>query len=248
VSGGGRGSGAQPAATAGRGPSREAEPGGPVAPEVAGPAVTAVVVAESPVPGCLATLAPLLADAARAALQVVLVRRAAAWAVATAPGRAVLALAGEPPAGLADRLPAGVAIVAGEAGAAAGPAGAALVRAAAGRFGDGRVLVAGAAWPRLGAEHAAAALGDLAAGAASVFGPALDGGAYLVGLAEPVADLLLLPAGPAGLPRALELARGLGHEVGLLRHERALATPDDAAAFVADPLLAPELRAALTGA
>jgi len=30
VSGGGRGSGAQPAATAGRGPSAEAEPGGPV--------------------------------------------------------------------------------------------------------------------------------------------------------------------------------------------------------------------------
>ena len=209
--------------------------------------VTAVVVAEAPAPGCLPGLAPLLSELARVELQRLLVARAAAWAAAAAPGRAVLALAGEPPDGAA-ALPGGVEIVARPVAAAAGAAGAPLVREAARRFGDGGVLVAGAAWPRLGPEHAAAALADLAAGAGSVFGPALDGGAYLVGLAEPVPELLGLPAGPAGLPRALEVARGLGHEVGLLRHERALATRHDAAAFLADPLLARELRAALATA
>jgi hypothetical protein len=226
----------------GEGAAAGAEPwrGGPAA------AVTAIVVAEAPAPGCLAGLAPQLAETPRVEVQLALLRRAVAWALATAPGRAVVALTGEPPAGLSDRLPDGVAIVAGEPASAAAPDAAALVRAAAERFGEGPVLVAGAAWPRLGPQHAAAALADLSAGAASAFGPALDGGAYLVALAQPVPELLLLPAGPAGLPRALELARGLDHEVGLLRHERALATTDDAAAFLADPLLAPELRVALT--
>jgi len=109
-------------------------------------------------------------------------------------------------------------------------------------------VVAGAAWPRLGRGHAAAAYSDLRAGARAVFGPALDGGAYLVAVPDRATDLLSLPEGPAGLPRALETARTRGDEVGLLRHERELATPADAAAFLADPLLAPELRAALAGA
>ncbi len=46
----------------------------------------------------------------------------------------------------------------------------------------------------------------------------------------------------------LEQARALGASVGLLRHERVLATPDDAAALAADPLVDPELRAALSAA
>ena len=45
----------------------------------------------------------------------------------------------------------------------------------------------------------------------------------------------------------LERARRLGAEVGMLRHERLLVTPDDAAALLADPLLPAELRAALAG-
>ena len=44
----------------------------------------------------------------------------------------------------------------------------------------------------------------------------------------------------------LERARALDASVGLLRHERALTTPDDAAALAADPLVDPELRAALS--
>jgi hypothetical protein len=44
---------------------------------------------------------------------------------------------------------------------------------------------------------------------------------------------------------ALEAARTRGEEIGLLRHERALAGVEDAEAFLADPRLAPEVRAAL---
>jgi hypothetical protein len=47
----------------------------------------------------------------------------------------------------------------------------------------------------------------------------------------------------------LQRAGEVGAEVGLLRHERLLLTPDDAAAFLADPLLDRAVRAALaTGA
>jgi hypothetical protein len=231
---------------------------------------TVVVLADAPDGECLPGLADLLAGDARARLQRLLVRRAAAWAAAAAPGRVVLAVAGGGSEGLGIELPTGIAVVASR-GSSAGPGSATLVEAAraaagssgpvagpgsatpveaarAGAGGPGPLVLAGAAWPRVGAGHAAGALEDLAAGAAMVFGPALDGGAYLVALAPPLPARIELPAGPAGLPRALEAARGSGREIGLLRHERALAGPDDAAAFLADPLLAPELRAALRGA
>ena len=74
----------------------------------------------------------------------------------------------------------------------------------------------------------------------------LDGGAYLVALAAPEPELLALPPAPAGLARALEDVRDRGQEIGLLRHERRLATPDDAAAYLADPLLGADVREALT--
>jgi glycosyltransferase A (GT-A) superfamily protein (DUF2064 family) len=194
--------------------------------------VTAIVVAAAPVPGCLPGLAPLLDAHARARLQARLIERAAAWAAAAARGRAVLVLEGASGERLDATLPPGVEVV---------------DAASRGDAVDGPLLLAGAAWPRLGPEHAAAAWSDLEAGAGAVFGPALDGGAYLVALARPDADLLTLPRGPAGLPRAIEAAQAHGHEVGLLRHERGLAGPDDAAAFLADPLLADDLRALLRG-
>jgi glycosyltransferase A (GT-A) superfamily protein (DUF2064 family) len=190
--------------------------------------VTAIVVAAAPVLGCLPGLAPLLDEDARARLQARLIERAAAWAADAARGPAVIALEGA----TANRLvlPAGVEVV--DASTLADVA-------------DGPLLLAGAAWPRLGREHADGAWADLDAGAVGVFGPSLDGGAYLVGLRRAVPELLALPRGPAGLPRALEAARIHGDEVGLLRYERQLAGRDDAAAFLADPLLASDLRALL---
>jgi hypothetical protein len=220
--------------------------------------VTAVVVAEAPAPGCLPGLSDLLDAEGRIRLQRALIRRAARWAAAAARGRAILVLAGE--AGSA-RLAGGPRD--GGAGDPFGLAGdpdgalwtavvsgpsenlSALVQNAV--QASGPLVVAGAAWPRLGPWHASGAWADLDAGIGAVFGPALDGGAYLVALAAPERELLGLPARPAGLMRSVEAARAHGHEVGLLRHERGLVTGDDAAAFLADPLLDPELRAALGG-
>lgn len=192
--------------------------------------MTAIVVADAPGPECLPGLAPLLGPDARARLQTALIARAASWAAAAARGRAVLVLAGESTDALAAEPPPGVEVLHGVAPS---------------RLATGPVLLAGAAWPRLGPEHAAAAWSDLDAGAVAAFGPALDGGAYLIALARPAPEQLALPVGPAGLPRAIEAARVHGDEIGLLRHERALVAPDDAVAFLADPLLDADLRALL---
>jgi glycosyltransferase A (GT-A) superfamily protein (DUF2064 family) len=202
--------------------------------------VTVAIVAEAPGPGCLPGLAPILGPESRGRLQLLLVARAVRWALAAARGGQVaLALAGEPAADVAATLPAGVRVLAGSR------AGEALELVDAGLAPP--LLIAGAVWPRLGAEHAAAAWADLDAGADAVFGPALDGGAYLVGFAQPAPELLALPGGPTGLARAMEVARERGWELGLLRHERALTGVDDAAAFLADPRLHPDVRAALRG-
>jgi glycosyltransferase A (GT-A) superfamily protein (DUF2064 family) len=125
--------------------------------------------------------------------------------------------------------------------AAAGPA------EAVAHVGRGPLLVARSDCPRLGPEHAAAAVADLRAGCDLSVGATLDGGWYLLGLGEPRDDLLDLAAAADGSTGAL-LARagGLRAEVGMLRHERALATPGDVAALLADPLVDGELRAALS--
>jgi len=174
-----------------------------------------------------------------AALQALLIRRAVAWALAVAPAASHVAVPGDP-AAVAALLPAGVAVLAGEEPAEAVE-----------RVGRGPLLIARAGCPRLGGEHAAAALDDLRAGCAVAFGATLDGGWYLAALREPRPELLaVVPEridrieGIAGVARR---ARALGVEVGMLRHERMLATPADAAALLADPLLAPDVRAAIAG-
>jgi glycosyltransferase A (GT-A) superfamily protein (DUF2064 family) len=241
----------------------------------------ALVVARAPDdPAALPGLAPLLGLERAAALQGLLIRRAAAWAAAAAPGAAHVALlpraaagageaAGAEAAGAADL--AGAAEAAGVeaagadaagAGEAAGadrdavaallPAGVQLVAArdlddAIAQVGRGPLLVAGTGCPRLGAAHAAAALDDLRAGCDVVFGATLDGGWYLAGLGAARAELLSLATlRTGGIGAVLGRAKELGAEVGMLRHERVLATPDDAAALIADPLVDAELRAALS--
>jgi uncharacterized protein len=200
----------------------------------------ALIVARAPHdPSTLAGLAPLLDAPRRAALQGLLIRRATAWAQAAAPGHAYVVVS--PPARIAEvaalRLP-GVTTIAGEEHDPVG---------AIARVGRGPLLIARADCPRLVPAHAAAALADLDAGCDVVVGATLVGGWYLAGLREPRPELLTVAAQRSGgLGPVLQRARKLGAEVGMLRHERLLATPDDAAAALADPLLPAELRAALS--
>jgi hypothetical protein len=193
----------------------------------------ALVIARAPGdPEALAGLAALLDAERRAALQAVLVRRAAAWAAAAAPEAAFVALAGAGDVGAL--LPPGVTAFAAD------------LPGAIARIGRGPLLIARADCPWLGPAHAAAALADLAAGCGVVFGAALDGGWYLAGLAEPRPELLTVAQDRAGgVGPVLHRARELGAEVGMLRHERVLATPEDAAALLADPLLPEDLRRTL---
>jgi len=186
----------------------------------------------------LAGLAGWLGAARLHALQALLLRRAVAWAAAAAPGGTSVAAPAAELAAVAALLPAGVTAV------AAADAGAAVAQ-----VGRGPLLIAGTACPRLGPAHAAAALDDLASGCDVTFGATLEGDWYLVGLREPRPDLLeIAPLRAGGIGAVLERARVHEAAVGLLRHERVLSGPGDAAALVADPLVDVELRAALSAA
>jgi glycosyltransferase A (GT-A) superfamily protein (DUF2064 family) len=226
--------------------------------------VTALVLADAPVPGaCLPGLEPLLGPDGCARLQTVLVRRAAAWAAEVAPGRAFVAVAtprdgdgagGTPAAraGLrhaaADLLSEDVVVFA-QRGGHRGERLIDAVEEAFVRGGTGPLLVAGTAVPRLSAAHAAAALADLAEGCDATFGPALDGGFYLAGLAGPRAGVFALPPEewdtPGLLNAVLARAREFDLEIGLLRYERELRQPLDVSALLADPLAPPDVVAAL---
>jgi glycosyltransferase A (GT-A) superfamily protein (DUF2064 family) len=209
-------------------------------------APAALVIARAPSAGAVKPgLEPLLGAQRCAALQELLIRRVAAWAAAAAPGAAFVAVEpAEAVEEVAALLPAGVSAFAQE-----GAEPAAVLAAAIARVGRGPLLIAGTDCVRLGASHAAAALEDLAAGCDVAIGATLEGGWYLAAVREPRADLLAVASEAwqreGGFGLVLRRAGELGAEVGMLRHERLLVTPGDAAALLADPLLPAELRAAL---
>lgn len=231
----------------------------------------ALILADPPVPGaCLPGLEPLLGPEGCARLQAVLVRRAAAWATEVAPGRALVAAAPPPPRPHGPPPPTGpphpsnqVDVEGGDVAALVpegtvvfpqrgGHRGERLIAAVEDAFawaGAGPLLIAGTGVPRLSAPHAAAALADLAEGCDATFGPALDGGFYLAGLAGPYAAVFTLPAeaweSSDLLTGVLSRARDGGLELGLLRYERELRAPLDAQALLADPLAPADVVAVL---
>jgi uncharacterized protein len=222
----------------------------------------ALILADPPVPGaCLPGLESLLGPEGCARLQAVLVRRAAAWAEEVAPGRALVAAAPAPTApdptagplgagggDVAALVPEG-AVVFPQSGRHPGERLIAAVEEAFAWAGPGPLLVAGTGVPRLSAPHAAAALADLAEGCDATFGPALDGGFYLAGLAGSYAAVFTLPADAWEssdlLTGVLTRARDNGLELGLLRYERELRGPLDVRALLADPLAPADVIAVL---
>lgn len=206
----------------------------------------AIVIAKAPRPGlCKTRLEPVLGGDGCARLQAALLRRAAAWAAAV--GTAFVAFTPED---------------AGEEVAALAP-GATLLAQVDGDLGDrlaaatgevlerhgGPVVLVGVDTPQLSAAHADAALDDLRDGIDVTFGPAGDGGYYLVGLREPHPEVFALPTaswgGPDVLRLSLEAAAGAGLSIGMLRSERDLDEAADLEAFLADPLTPADVRAAL---
>ena len=207
----------------------------------------AIVIAKAPRPGlCKTRLEPLLGPDGCARLQAELVRRAAAWAAAVAtpyvaftPADAREEIAALVPEGptlidqaegdLGDRLAAATAQVLAEHG--------------------GPVVLIGVDTPQLRPEVGFQALEDLRSGVDVTFGPAADGGYYLVGLREPHPEVFALPSEKWGGEEVLELslaaAHGAGLSLAMLRPERDLDDEQDARAMLADPLTPPAVAALL---
>ncbi len=200
----------------------------------------ALVMAKAPRAGQVKTrLEPLLGREGCARLQAALLRRAAAWAHGVAPGAAFVAYA--PDDGLQETLdlvPAGTDLFAQEGAHLGERLAAATARVLA--MHPGPLIVVGTDLATLCGEHARAALDDLAEGCDVCFGPAFDGGYYLVALAAAHPCVFDLPADAWGGPRVLELsleaAVAAELSLGMLRGERDLDTPADARAALADPL------------
>ena len=212
----------------------------------AGPAV--LMMARAPRRGEVRrALEPLLGADGCVALQSELIAQAASWAHEVAPdavhvahdppdaGRELRAVVGQD----ASLFPQNGDGIAGR-----------LADAAARVFArvEGPLLIV---WPdllRLRPEHASAALDDLAAGCDVVFGPAIDGGLYLIGIPRPLPKLFSLPEqvwrSPDVMTMGIAAARDAGLEIGILRAERALHRPADVRAALADPMV-PEALASI---
>jgi uncharacterized protein len=196
--------------------------------------------AKAPVPGRVKTrLLPAFTPVECAEIQRALVERTLRWAVERAPEATVLALDG--PA--VDTPPGTEAIT--QQGTGLGERLANATGHAFRRY-PGRLLVVGVD-TRLMREHAEAAEAQLDAGAEAVFGPALDGGYYLLALARPLPELFEIDPKAWGGDRVLELSLAAawkaGRRTALIRPERDLDTPADAAALEDDdPELRPLLR------
>jgi rSAM/selenodomain-associated transferase 1 len=212
-------------------------------------APAALVMAKAPRAGAVKTrLQPMLGAEGCARLQRALLARAARWAAEVAAGAAFVAYTpGDALEEVGALVPAGTDLFAQEGRDLGERLAAATARVLT--MHDGPLLTVGTDLATLHHGHAAAALGDLADGIDVTFGPAFDGGYYLVGLREPHPEVFALPSGEWGGPRVLELslraAAEAGLSLGMLRGERDLDTPADARAALADPRFPDEIADAL---
>lgn len=124
-----------------------------------------------------------------------------------------------------------------------------MAAAAAGPLGQGRpAILIGTDAPTLQVETLLEAAERLER-ADVAFGPAADGGYYLVGLARAVPEIFQLGpiwGGPSVLHESLHAASKAGVSVSILDMRRDLDTPQDVAALLADPALPPTVRQLLS--
>jgi rSAM/selenodomain-associated transferase 1 len=210
-----------------------------------------LIMAKAPRPGRVKTrLAPLLGEAGCARLQAGLIRHTASIACQVAPQATYLAF--DPPDAqgeIARLVPAEVGMFP-QHGADLGARLAAATEAVLARR-AGPLVVIGTDVPTLTAARLARAVGELD-NCDAVFGPALDGGYYLVALREPAPALFAIdPAlwgGESVLAASLAAAGLAGLTVGLLPPLRDLDTPADAATLLATPSLPADIAALLAPA
>jgi rSAM/selenodomain-associated transferase 1 len=205
-----------------------------------------LVMAKAPRPGSVKTrLAPLLGDEGCAHLQSVMLRKTCELACAVAPTATFVAF--DPPDAQTEitrHLPS-EAILFPQSGNHLGARLAdATLRVLADR--PGPLVVIGTDIPLLSRSHLIDATVLLATGTDAVFGPAEDGGYYLVGLARHQPSLFSIDpdlwGGPAVLEATLSRVQAAGASVALLGRLRDLDTPADAMALRADPALHADLR------
>ena len=232
------GAGDPEGATGGREPeaaARSRQPGAEGRPAV-------LVIAKAPVPGRVKTrLEPAFTRAECAAIQARLIARTTEWAAAqAAPGASYVAF--DPPEtrdAVAALVPRGTELIE-QRGENLG----ARLQAAAAHVHErhrGPLIVVGVD-TRLTPAHAHEALERLRSGCDVAFGPALDGGYYLVALARPAPELFAIEpsawGGPEVLRRSLAAAAAAQLTAAVLdARERDLDTPDDAEALAGDPEL-----------
>lgn len=208
-----------------------------------------LVMARAPRPGSTKTrLEPMLGPAGCAQLQAALIARTTAIACQAAPGAVHVAL--DPPGSAGQvgaLLPSDVAVFE-QCGGDLGQRMAHAVARVHAEHG-GPIVVIGTDIPTLTADRLLAALALLEGGADAVFGPAFDGGYYLVAVHRPVPALFDLdPAvwgGPTVLAASLTAARAARLHVSLLPHLRDLDTPADAWALLDDGELPVEIERVL---
>lgn len=213
----------------------------------ASPAV--LVMAKAPRPGSVKTrLAGRLGHDGCARLQVVLVRRTVDLACSVAPGATFVAFYPlDAEAETARYVPPDIVLLPQHGADLGERLTAATSRVLAAR--GGPLVVVGTDIPLLTPSHLLAAFDQLRSGRDAVFGPALDGGYYLVGLTRARPVLFDVdPAswgGPTVLDDSLARARAANLSVGLLEPLRDLDTPEDAEVLLRDPRLAAEVRQVL---
>jgi len=207
-----------------------------------------VIMARAPVPGAVKTrLEPLLGPVGCARLQAALIRRTVAIAhevFAQGVYLALTAVTAETSA-----LSHDAAILLEQRGEDLGQR---MCRAAGDVFGRerGPVVIIGTDAPTLTPLLLGEATAVLGAGRDVVFGPAVDGGYYLVALARVVPEVFTIdPAlwgGPEVLAASAEQTERTGLRMGLLPPLRDLDTPEDAAALLHGGALPSDIAALLS--